>query len=94
MNEQEEIYNDLRDMLEKNCRGTSVPDDPIERTLSELSGAIHELDRRWLQDPFNVEQTKALRYLRNQCTRYYDDLIGNDLTEEQKLELCKRLVKC
>ena len=69
-------------------------DNPIERTLSELSEAIHELDRRWLQDPSNVEQTKTLRYLRNQCLRYYDDLIGNDLTEEQKLELCKRLLKC
>ena len=69
-------------------------DNPIERTLSELSDAIHELDRRWLQDPSNIEQTKALRFLRNQCCRYYDDLIGNDLTEEQKLELCKRLLKC
>lgn len=69
-------------------------DNPIKRTLRELSNAIHELDSRWLQDPFNVEQTETLRFLRNQCTKYYDDLLGNDLTEEQKLELCKRLVKC
>ena len=68
-------------------------DNPIERTLRELRKTIHELDRRWLQDLSNAEQTKALRFLRNQCTRYYDDLLGNDLTEEQKLELCKRLVK-
>lgn len=69
-------------------------DNPIKRTLRELSETIRELDRRWLQDPFNVEQTKALRFLRNQCMMYYNDLIGNDLTEEQKLELCKRLLKC
>lgn len=69
-------------------------DNPIERTLSELSKAIHELDSRWLQEPSNVEQTVALRYLRNQCCLYYNDLLGNDLAEEQKLELCKRLLKC
>lgn len=68
-------------------------DNPIKRTLRELDRAIHELDSRWLQDPFNVEQTETLRFLRNQCVLYYNDLIGNDLTEEQKLELCKRLVQ-
>lgn len=66
----------------------------IKKTLAELSKAIHELDSRWLQDPSNAEQTETLRFLRNQCCLYYSDLLGNDLTEEQKLELCKRIVRC
>ena len=65
----------------------------IQKTLSELSKAIHELDNRWLQDPFNVEQTETLRFLRNQCCLYYDDLLGNNLTEEEKIKLCHELVK-
>lgn len=93
MNTQEEIYSDLRDFLKKNCRGTGMSQDPIERTLSELSDVIHDLDRRWLEFPFNAERNKTLRFLRNLCVLYYDDLIGDNLTEEQKLELCKRLVK-
>lgn len=65
----------------------------IQKTLAELSKAIHELDSRWLQDPFNVEQTKTLRFLRNQCVLYYDNLLGNDLTEEEKIKLCHEIVK-
>ena len=65
----------------------------IKKTLAELSKAIHELDSRWLQDPSNTEQTETLRFLRNQCCLYYSDLIGNDLTEEEKIKLCHELVK-
>ena len=65
----------------------------IKTTLAELSKAIHELDNRWLQNPFNVEQTKTLRFLRNQCCLYYSDLLGNDLTEEEKIKLCHELMK-
>ena len=68
-------------------------DNPIKRTLSELSDVIDDLDRRWMEFPFNTERNKTLRFLRNLCVLHYDELIGNDLTEEQKLELCKRLVK-
>jgi len=65
----------------------------IQKALAELSKAIHELDSRWLQNPFNVEQTKTLRFLRNQCCLHYSDLLGNDLTEEEKIKLCHELVK-
>lgn len=65
----------------------------IQKTLAELSKAIHELDSRWLQDPSNAEQTETLRFLRNQCCLYYSDLLGNDLTEEEKLKLCHEIVK-
>lgn len=65
----------------------------IQKTLAELSKAIHELDNRWLQDPFNTEQTETLRFLRNQCSLYYDNLLGNDLTEEEKIKLCHEIVK-
>ena len=65
----------------------------IKKTLAELRKAIHELDSRWLQNPFNVEQTKTLRFLRNQCCLYYSDLVGNDLTEEEKIKLSHKLIK-
>lgn len=65
----------------------------IQKALAELSKAIHELDNRWLQDPSNAEQTETLRFLRNQCCLYYDNLLGNDLTEEEKLKLCHEIVK-
>lgn len=65
----------------------------IKKTLAELSKAVHELDSRWLQDPSNTEQTETLRFLRNQCCLYYSDLIGNDLTEEEKIKLCHEIVK-
>ena len=70
----------------------------IKRTLCELDRAIDEIDRQLENPPVSPvsfsEQISILRFLRNQCCLYGADLIGNDLTEEQKLELCKRLVKC
>jgi len=69
----------------------------IKRTLRELNRAVGEIDRQLENPPVSpmsyTEQISILRFLRNQCCLYYLDLIGNDLTEEQKLELCKRLVK-
>jgi uncharacterized Fe-S cluster-containing radical SAM superfamily protein len=70
-------------------------DNPVKRTLRELDRAIEEIDRQLANPPASplsfTEQISILRFLRNQCMMYYNDLIGNDLTEEQKLELCKRL---
>ena len=70
----------------------------IKRTLDELDRAIDEIDRQLRNPPISpmsyTEQMSILRFLRNQCCLYCADLIGNDLTEEQKLELCRRLVKC
>ena len=70
----------------------------VKRTLCELDRAIGEIDRQLENPPVSpvsfTEQMSILRFLRNQCCLYGAELIGNDLTEEQKLELCKRLVKC
>lgn len=69
----------------------------VKRTLCELDRAIEEIDRQLENPPVSpmsyTEQISILRFLRNQCCLYGADLIGNDLTEEQKLELCKRLVE-
>ena len=69
----------------------------VKRTLRELDRAIEEIDRQLENPPVSpmsyTEQISILRFLRNQCCLYGAELIGNDLTEEQKLELCKRLVE-
>lgn len=69
----------------------------IKRTLCELDRAIDEIDRQLENPPVSplsfTEQMSILRFLRHQCCMRRSDLIGNDLTEEQKLELCKRLAE-
>ena len=69
----------------------------VKRTLCELERAIGEIDRQLENPPVSpmsyTEQISILRFLRNQCCLYGADLIGNDLTEEEKIKLCHKLVK-
>ena len=69
----------------------------IKRTLRELNRAAGEIDRQLENPPVSpmsyTEQISILRFLRNQCCLYGADLIGNDLTEEEKIKLCHKLVK-
>ena len=69
----------------------------VKRTLCELERAIDEIDRQLENPPVSpmsyTEQMSILKFLRRQCCMHRSDLIGNDLTEEQKLELCKRLAE-
>lgn len=68
----------------------------IKKTLAELDRAINEIDRQLRNPPVSpmsyTEQITILRTIRNMCRLYYTDLFGDDLTEEQKLELCKKIM--
>jgi hypothetical protein len=70
----------------------------IQKTLAELDRAIDEIDRQLRHPPTSpmpyTEQVTVLRTIRNMCCMYYADLFADDLTEEQKLDLCRRIVKC
>lgn len=69
----------------------------VKRTICELEIAIDEINRQIKSPPVSpmsyTEQIFILRYLRHSVIMYRSDLIGNELTEEQKLELCKRLAE-
>ncbi len=70
----------------------------VKRTLCELDRAIDEIDRQLTNPPAcpvsYTEQVTNLRIIRNMCSLYGANLIGDDLTEEQKLDLCRKIVKC
>lgn len=70
----------------------------IKRTLCELERAIDEIDRQLENPPVSpmpyTEQVTILRTIRNMCYLYRSDLIADDLTEEQKLDLCRKIVRC
>ena len=69
----------------------------VKTTLCKLEIAIDEINRQIVNPPVSplsfTEQMFILRFLRHQCMMYHSDLIANKLTEEQKLELCKRLAE-
>lgn len=70
----------------------------IQKTLAELDRAIDEIDRQLECPPAcpvpYTEQVTILRTIRNMCCFYASDLLGDTLTEEQKLDLCRKIVKC
>lgn len=70
----------------------------IQKTLAELDRAINEIDRQLENPPAcpvsYTEQVTILRTIRNMCCFYASDLLGDDLTEEQKLDLCRKIVRC
>ena len=67
----------------------------VKTTICKLEIAIDEINRQIKNPPVSpmsyTEQIFILRYLRHSVMMYRSDLIANKLTEEQKLELCKRL---
>ena len=86
------------DEIDRQSRYPSDQNPVIQKTLMELDRAIDEIDRQLQHPPVSpmpyTEQTTILRTIRNMCSLYGADLLGDDLTEEQKLDLCRKIVRC
>ena len=66
----------------------------IQKALAVLDKNISETDA----DLQNVsgktsEEIKGLRIFRNMCSLYGASLLGSDMTEEEKITLCHKIVK-